>query len=179
MLREWNLYLRRSLNKVALSVFLVVTLIGATPRGKETVLKGRIVAQAENNAEDLGSGSFLGSSQHFVFEVQTANSQREFVKIFYVFKNSRDRLPLSYLDYSVLHSFTAIRDSLCDDSLENMAYTQGFDEKGHPIEHQFTLKMAKGAPKLEITKDKLPCYRLMPQGINERQSTHHNSESYK
>ena len=36
----------------------------------EKVIKGRIVAQAENNAEDFGSGSFLGSSQHYVFAMK-------------------------------------------------------------------------------------------------------------
>jgi hypothetical protein len=89
----------------------------------------------------------------------------ELAKIFYTFKNADEKLPSSYLDYSIVRKFAVVRDSLCDDSLEHMAYTQGFDEKGHPVDHQFTLKMSKGAPKLAITRDKLPCYMLQPDGL--------------
>jgi hypothetical protein len=137
---------------------------GAEPPKKQ-VITARIVAQTENNAEDFGSGSFLGYSQHYVLKIEAPRYGTELVKLFYVFKNANEKLPPSYLDYSVVRSFTVLRDSLCDDSLEHMAYTQGFDEEGHPIEHQFTLKMAKGAPKLAITQTKLPCYMMNPDGL--------------
>lgn len=136
---------------------------GASP--DKQIITGRIVAQAENNAEDFGSGSFLGSSQHYVFEIDAPHAVPELAKIFYTFKNANEKLPSSYLDYSIVRKFAVVRDSLCDDSLEHMAYTQGFDEKGLPVDHQFTLKMSKGAPKLAITRDKLPCYMLQPDGL--------------
>jgi hypothetical protein len=158
----------RNLSKFVLTLallFSVVVLMSTASKPAEKVLKGRIVAQAENNAEDFGSGSFLGSSQHYVFEIEHPNARRELVKVFYVFKNTSDRLPTSYLDYSIVRSFTVTRDTLCDDSLEHMAYTQAVDASGHVHEHQFTLKMAKNAPKLEISGNRLTCYMLRPDGL--------------
>ncbi len=136
-----------------------------SPRSEKTVIKGRIVAQAENNAEDFGSGSFLGSSQHYVFELENQNTQPALVKIFYVFRDTKDRLPPSYLDYTVVRSLAVTRDTLCDDSLEHMAYTQAVDASGHFREHQFTLRMAKNAPKVKISDDRLACYMLKRDGL--------------
>ena|SRR5436190_20972279 len=146
------------------SLLLPVVLLSTTPRGKEIVLKGRFVAQAQNNLEDVGS--FIGYSQLYVFQIENLYGHPELVKVSYTFRTIKDQLSSEYLDYSVVHSFTVTRNTLCDDSLEHMAYTQGFDDKGRPVEHQFTLKLAKGAPKLEITKEKLPCYALTPKGLN-------------
>src|SRR5229473_1270364 len=67
-------FFQHHLSKLTVSfgfLALVVLLPAKTsPRSEKTVIKGRIVAQAENNAEDFGSGSFLGSSQHYVFELE-------------------------------------------------------------------------------------------------------------
>jgi hypothetical protein len=152
---------------VSFFVFVAASQTSVPSPPHKTILKGRFVAQAESNAEDLGSGSFFGSSQHFVFEVESPNAQPALVKIFYVFREMKDRLPPSYLDYAVVRSLTVARDTLCDDSLEHMAYTQGFDANGHVVEHQFTLKKATGAPDIKITTDQLPCYKLKTEGLKQ------------
>jgi len=160
---------RQHLSKIGLAIACLlpgIALIGKTSVGPQRiVITGRIVAQAENHAEDFGSGSFLGSSQHYVFQVEAPGDGPRLIKILYAFRNEGDKLPESYLDYSVVRKLAVVRDTLCDASLQDMAYTQGFDAQGHPVEHQFTLKMAKGAPAVQITRDKLPCYMLQPQGL--------------
>src|SRR5438270_12783298 len=100
MLRGWNLFLQK-VSKWCVIVLFVSSAVALMSKSvaKTTVIQGRVVAQAENNAEDFGSGSFLGYSQHYVFQIEDPHMRRRLVKIFYVFKNERDRLPVSYLDY--------------------------------------------------------------------------------
>ena len=165
-----NLYRRRrSKLLLILSVVLCATLAGnSLPTDDTITLKGRFLAQAHNNLEDVGS--FIGYSQLYVFESETSSGHAESVKISYTFRNIKDRLPARILNYSDLHSLVVKRDKQCDDSLEHMAYTQGFDAQGHPVDHQFTLKMAKGAPKLNISSAILPCYALSPQDFDASRS---------
>ncbi|HWZ45507.1 MAG TPA: hypothetical protein VNW97_18680 [Candidatus Saccharimonadales bacterium] len=150
-------------------LFFLLVVLGAgaeatlPPKTPESVLKGRFVAQAKTNLEDVGS--FIGYGEVYVFEVEGLNGARYLVKIAYTFRVLKDRLASSYLDYSVLRSLVVTKDSLCNDTLSHMAYTQDVDASGHFREHQFTLKPAKNAPELKISDDMLACYALTPQGV--------------
>jgi len=126
------------------------------------VLKGRSVARVENRSEY--AGSFLGSAETYLFE----NGDRKLVKVFYRFRAEKDILPEAFLNYAVLHTFHVQRDASCDESLEHLAYGLGVNAEGKAEDHHFVLKMAKGAPKVTINPDVLPCYVLTPKGLDFR-----------
>ena len=80
-------------------------MMGWKPRPKDegTILKGRFVAQAQNNLEDVGS--FIGYSQLYVFQIENLYGHPELVKVSYTFRTIKDQLSSEYLDYSVVHSY--------------------------------------------------------------------------
>jgi hypothetical protein len=86
----------------------------------------------------------------YVVELQDKSGEKQFVRLTYSFLYFEPRLPESFLDYSAVHKFSAIRDTGCDLPVARL-------DKPH-------LQHARHAPNADLGADgALPCYVVTPK----------------
>jgi hypothetical protein len=72
-------------------------------------------------------------------------------------------VPIWALDYSKVYKLTALRDSKCDDTLENISRRSIFDSHGRFIETKNSVTYAQNSPVLVLPwTSSLPCYVVSP-----------------
>ena len=86
----------------------------------------------------------------YIVELQNKSGGKQFARLTYSFLEFEPRLPDSFLDYSAVHKFRAVRDSGCDVPVARL-------DKRH-------LQPARHAPNADLdANDTLPCYVVMPK----------------
>jgi hypothetical protein len=139
-------------------IFLVTTCVmGAKERAqaqlrwqtsKKEPLHVRLVALALADPRS----SFFTTREVFVAEKEIGHEEWSLIKLVYTFLPYQPRLSESGLDYSLVHEFSAMRNTTCDETLARM--TSG------PDQTQINLKYAADSPTkdLERRRTPLPCY---------------------
>ena len=118
------------------------------PGSKKEEMHVRLVALATADPRS----SFFTTREVFVAEREIGHEEWSLIKLVFTFLPYQPRLSDSGLDYSLVHAFSAQRDSACDETLAQM--TSGPDHK------QLNLKYATASPArdLERRRTPLPCY---------------------
>jgi hypothetical protein len=116
---------------------------------KKEDLRVRLVALATADPRS----SFFTTREVFVAEKEVGHEEWSLIKLVFTFLPYQPRLSESGLDYSLVHEFSAQRDSACDETLAQM--TSG------PDHQQLNLKYAAASPTkdLERRRTPLPCYQ--------------------
>jgi hypothetical protein len=117
---------------------------------KKEPVRVRLVALA---AADPRS-SFFTTREVFVAEREIGHEEWSLIKLVFTFLPYQPRLSDSGLDYSLVHEFSAQRDSTCDETLAQMT------ERG-PEQPQVGLKYATDSPSRDLDRRRtpLPCYQ--------------------
>lgn len=133
----------------------------SNPRTK--VIQVRLIASEPS----LPTTSFGLNWTSYVAELQFGKEPPQLVRFMYRNYLSAPTLPKSFLDYSLVHRFRALRDEQCDLPLTTMLYsyrfTSGTYDPARPIGRELTLEYASLAPKFseqdsEQDHQLLPCY---------------------
>lgn len=96
--------------------------------------------------------SFFTTREVFVAEKEIGHEEWSLIKLVYTFLPYQPRLSESGLDYSLVHQFSAQRNTTCDETLAQIS--------SGPGQAQFDLKYAADSPAkdLERRRTPLPCY---------------------
>jgi len=137
-----------------------------TPDGQRATeetrpLVGRVLADVSTLILGAGLGPKYTS---FIFGTEEAGSARVVpVKVSYAFFKSDGPPPDSFFDYSKRYELQALRDSKCDESVNNLSYVKNVDQSGKPLQPTYVLRFLEGAAKDLLKSDAiLPCYTLRP-----------------
>ena len=110
-------------------------------------------------------GAGLGP-QHttFVFAAeQDGGTRAEPVKVSYAFFKSEGPPPDRFFDYSKRYELQVVRDTECDESVDNLSHVKNVDQSGKPLPPIDALRFLEGAPKDALKSDAiLRCYILRP-----------------
>jgi hypothetical protein len=169
-------------NPVSGSVLLLTLCLGiAVPRGEarglhtataeHKVMSGRIVAKVP--LERLST--FGLNYESYIFEVYTdgKHSTKQLIKLSYRFDQREPRLPNSFFDYSLTHTFRMTRDEDCDESWEGVSSRFLFDDAGGFHGRQTALIYANNAPVTEVDSPlKLACYVATPHDYKATSKNH-------
>ena len=136
---------------VAICVLMAATQSAAQlrwPSSKKEPLHVRLVALALADPRS----SFFTTREVFVAEKEIGHEEWSLIKLVYTFLPYQPRLSDSGLDYSLVHEFTAQRNSTCDETLAQI--TAG------PNQTPLSLKYSADSPSkdLERRRTPLPCY---------------------
>jgi hypothetical protein len=117
---------------------------------KKEPMHVRLVALA---AADPRS-SFFTTREVFVAEKEIGQEEWSLIKLVFTFLPYQPRLSDAGLDYSLVHEFSALRDSSCDETLAQMTPSP-------PTQAQAGFKYAVDSPTrdLERRRTPLPCYQ--------------------
>jgi hypothetical protein len=130
----------------------------ASSKALGTVLTGKFVARIDGPRLT----GFGVNHELYVFEMYSPTGS-QFVTLSDTFLIYQPHLPVWALDYSKLYKLTAVRDSKCDDTLENISRRSLFDSHGQFIETKNALTYAKNSPVLVLPwNSSLPCYVVTP-----------------
>jgi hypothetical protein len=122
------------------------------------VLTGKFVARVDGPRLT----GFGVNHELYVFEMQSSNGS-QFVTLSDTFMIYQPHVPIWALDYSKVYKLTAIRDSKCDDTLENISRRSIFDSHGRFIETKNSVTYAQNSPVLVLPwTSSLPCYVVTP-----------------
>lgn len=129
---------------------------------KKIPLVGRVLAWKQTFA--LGAG--LGPQYEvFVFGVEKDRGVSVTpIKVAYAFFKSDGPLPDSFFDYSKRYELQAVRDTRCDESVEQLSYVKSVEhDSGKPLPPTYVLRFLEGVPKDVLKPDAvLACYVLRP-----------------
>jgi hypothetical protein len=164
------------------SVLLLTLCLGiAVPRGEaeglrtavpeHKVMSGHIVAKVP-----LGALSTFGLNyESYIFEVETngKHGTKQLIKLSYRFDQREPRLPKSFFDYSLTHSFRMTRDEDCDESWEAVSNRLVFDDAGNFHGKQSALIYASNSPASEVEAGlRLACYVATPHDYKGTAKSH-------
>jgi len=140
----------------------------AAPEHK--VISGHIVAQVPL----AGVSTFGLNYESYVFEVEGSGKHtKELIKLSYRFDQREPRLPKSFLDYSLTHTFRVTRDEDCDESWEGASNRFLFDDAGNFRGKQNALIYAINAPVSEVESGfTLACYVATPHDYKSTAKSH-------
>jgi hypothetical protein len=126
------------------------------PAAKKEALHVRLVALALAYPRS----SFFTTREVFVAEKEIGHDEWSLIKLVYTFLPYQPRLSESGLDYSLVHEFSALRNTTCDETLAQM--TSG------PDRSRLDLKYAADSPTkdLERRRTALPCYETTADDYN-------------
>src|SRR5581483_6961641 len=126
------------------------------------VLSGRFVAQTAG----ARTSAFSPNLETYVFEADL-RGYTQLVKLTHEFLHQEARLPEGLLTYNQTLSFTAVRDSSCDEQWQTLSTRREFDSEGAISGTKSDLVYAQGAPAPSTEGDEvLPCYvvgRITPK----------------
>jgi hypothetical protein len=116
----------------------------------KTHMRVRLVAVALADPRS----SFFSSHEVFVAETEIGHEEWSLIKLVYTFLPYQPRLSDSGLDYSVVHEFSAWRESDCDETLAQLT------ARDWPNRHYEPLIYARDAPRLDLDRRRipLPCF---------------------
>jgi hypothetical protein len=99
--------------------------------------------------------SFFSSHEVFVAETEVGREEWSLIKLVYTFLPYQPRLSDSGLDYSLVHEFSALRESDCDETVAQLML------RSLPDLHYEPLVYARHAPRLDLDRRRipLPCYQ--------------------
>jgi hypothetical protein len=117
---------------------------------KKEQLRVRLVALA---AADPRS-SFFTTREVFVAEKEIGHEEWSLIKLVFTFLPYQPRLSDSGLDYSLVHEFSAQRDSTCDEMLAQMT-----SSGAEPSQAGFKYAADSPTRDLERRRTPLPCYQ--------------------
>jgi hypothetical protein len=104
--------------------------------------------------------------ESYILEVEAGDkhSTRQLIKFSYRFDQRDPRLPKSFFDYSLTHTFRVTRDEDCDETWESISNRFIFDRAGNFQGKQDALEYAKNAPVAQLDPNlTLTCYAGTPQ----------------
>jgi hypothetical protein len=131
---------------------------GSSSKVLGTVLTGKFVARVDGPPLT----GFGVNHELYVFEIDSPTGS-QFVTLSDTFMIYQPHVPIWDLDYSKLYKLTAVRDSKCDDTLENISRRSIFDSHGRFIETKNALTYAKNSPVIVLPwTSSLPCYVVSP-----------------
>jgi hypothetical protein len=127
-------------------------------------IKVRLIASEPSTAQT----SFDPNWKSYVGEVQSNDGHGQLVRFVYRYSISAPALPGSFMDYTLVHQFNAVRDEGCDVPLASMIYSYRFspgdDGAARLMGRELTLEYAKSAPALTVQGEEvLPCYVVGPK----------------
>jgi hypothetical protein len=144
---------------ISTSVLPGVNLLHQKP--KTVRLRGRIIASVQPPQRTT-----VGRNYHdYLFEIETANCKPSIVRLSYRFMLRDGDLPASFYDPAVVHTFRALRDTSCDEPLDDLATSYRFDSTGFTFLHaDSVLHFVSSAERPQIPADAvLPCYVTRPE----------------
>ena len=117
---------------------------------KKAPMRVRLVAVALADPRS----SFFSSHEILIAEKEIAPEEWGLIKLVYSFLPYQPRLSETGFDYSVVHEFSATRDSSCDETLAQLQTRESNDHG------QIDLKYSPNAPKRDLDRRRipLPCY---------------------
>jgi hypothetical protein len=122
------------------------------------VLTGKFVARIDGPRLT----GFGVNHEQYVFEMLSPTGS-QFVTLSDTFMIYQPHVPIWALDYSKVYKLTALRDSKCDDTLENISRRSIFDSHGRFIETKNSVTYAQNSPVLVLPwTSSLPCYVVSP-----------------
>jgi hypothetical protein len=126
------------------------------------MMSGRIVAKVP-----LEGVSSIGLNyESYIFEVESGDKHgtKQLIKFSYRFDQRDPRLPKSFFDYSLTHTFRVTRDEDCDETWGSISNRFIFDRTGGYQGKQDALVYAKNAPVTQPDAQlTLTCYAGTPQ----------------
>jgi len=129
---------------------------------KRSMMSGRIVAKVP-----LEGVSSIGLNyESYIFEVASGDKHgtKQLIKFSYRFDQRDPRLPKSFFDYSLTHTFHVTRDEDCDETWGSISSRFIFDRTGGYQGKQDALVYAKNAPVTQPDAQLiLTCYAGTPQ----------------
>lgn len=117
----------------------------------KTQMRVRLVAVALADPRS----SFFASHEVFVAETEIGHEEWSLIKLVYTFLPYQPRLSELGLDYSLVHEFSARRESDCDETLAQLT------ARDLPDHHYEPLVYARDAPRMDLDRRRipLPCYQ--------------------
>jgi hypothetical protein len=137
----------------------------SAPKEEMVSVRGRVLAGV-NYLTGYLRGGFGDHYQVFVFGLEPGSPSGPIapVKIMYkFFFKTESALPDSFFDASKHYELRVVRESSCDETVQNLSYEKNDDEAGKPLPSTYILRPLNGAPKDVLKPDAvLPCYLLRP-----------------
>jgi hypothetical protein len=134
----------------------------AHQKPKRVTVSGRILARVP-----IAAVSTIGMNyESFVFEVEPREKElgSQLIKLSYRFMQQDPEIPKAFLDYSLVHRFTMVRDESCDESWGAMSTNYVFDNSGGFRGSRNALVYTSNAPTPQIDRQTvLSCYTVTPQ----------------
>lgn len=98
--------------------------------------------------------SFFSSHEVFVAETEVGHEEWALIKLVYTFLPYQPRLLDTGLDYSLVHEFSAQRDTDCDETVAQLM------ERTWPNHRYEPLIYAQDAPRVDLDRRRIPlrCY---------------------
>jgi hypothetical protein len=141
---------------------------GLRPRTKKITVQSRIVARVP--LENLSSVGLNHETYLFEFDSGAKDHGPQLVKVSYRFQLRDPQLPTSFMDYGLVHRFTAVRDDSCDESWGALSTRYLFDRNGNYRGSQGALVYASNAPVPQMEKQAvLSCYVVTPKDYHSTQ----------
>jgi hypothetical protein len=113
---------------------------------KHETIRVRMIAQEPS----APTSATTRNTDWYIVELQNKSGEKQFVRLTYSFLYFEPRLPESFLDYSAVHKFRAVRDRSCDLPVARL-------DKRH-------LQPVRNAPDADLDRnDALPCYVVTPK----------------
>jgi len=136
---------------------------GLTQRpNKRLTVSGRFLARVP-----IAAVSTIGLNyENFVFEVEPGERElgSQLIKLSYRFMQQDPQIPKAFLDYSLVHRFSMVRDESCDESWGSMSTNFVFDTSGGFRGSRNALVYTSNAPTPQIDRQTvLNCYTVTPQ----------------
>ena len=167
--------INRALHTFSAAAFLCCVLQSAYPsskalhqKPKHVNLTGRIVAHIP-----LLAYATVGlNHETYIVEVKSkkANNGNELIKLSYRFYLQDDPIPPTFLDYSLEHNFSAIRDESCDEAWSSLS-TRFLSDQGSITDRKDALVYSKNAPAQSIEpKSVLPCFVMRPDDYHSKKT---------
>jgi hypothetical protein len=129
---------------------------------KRITIRGRFLARLP-----VPAVSTIGMNyESFVFEVEPQEGElgSQLIKLSYRFMQQDPQIPKAFLDYSLVHRFSMVRDDSCDESWGAMSTNYVFDSGGGFRGSRSALVYTSNAPTPQIDRQTvLNCYTVTPQ----------------
>ncbi len=151
----------------AMACAAVLLLAGGAAQGrslKSSVKKESVSFRLVGRAAPVPITSFGANYESYVAALQSPKTNDvSLVKVVYRFLSYDPRLPVSFVDYDLVHTFRAVRQPDCDESASAMLYSHPLSHTGEVQNETFTFEYAKHASDVTIAPAvMLPCYVITP-----------------
>ena len=149
---------------IVLAVCLFAQLVvaaGLAPEPRTSTIHVRFIAREQ----PIARTSFGDNWDSYIAELQHKNGERELIRLSYRFLYYEPQMPQSFLDYSYVYGFRALRSEECSATIAAATRKYAFGTAGRIEIHKTALHYASDAPQLdEGSQAVLPCYVVRPSG---------------